>query len=372
MKTSSDNRCAVLYFNFSCVKRNQYIQVFIKNILRNRRASGLVGRIPACHAGGPGSNPGWRTIFYNKTKINIFKNLFLINIMNYKQILKNIKDLKIQGATNVMKAGLDALKIALKDSKNIYKDFKIYSEEIAWIRPTEPLLRNGLLFLERNINERTTYSELEEMIEKYKKIVENANEKIAEIGAKRIRNGSTIMTICHSSTVMNILKKAKDMGKEFKVFTCETRPRFQGRISAKELADHGIEVIYIVDSAKAFFMENVDMCLIGADAITSSGKVVNKVGSLELALCAKEERVKFVVASTLLKYDVKTKQGYEEPIEFRDPEEVWFDAPKNIKILNPAFDVVDQIYIDYIITESGIINPYMIPVISIKEYDWLY
>jgi len=290
----------------------------------------------------------------------------------YKKILEDIKSLKIQGATNVMKAGLDALKETLKDSKNIYKDFKIYSNEIAWIRPTEPLLRNALLFLEKNINERTTYKEVEELIEKYKKIVKEANEKIAEIGAKRIRDGSTIMTICHSSTVMNILKRAKDLGKEFKVYTCETRPRYQGRISASELNDYGIEVYHIVDSAKAFFMKEVDICIIGADAITSSGKIINKIGSLELALCAKEERVKFVVASTLLKYDVRTKHGYEEPIEFRDPEEIWYDAPKGIKILNPAFDVVDQIYIDYVITEGGIVNPYMIPVVAIREYNWLY
>ena len=292
--------------------------------------------------------------------------------MDFSQILKDIKELKIQGATNVMKAGLEAIKIALKDSKNIYKDFNIYSDQIAWVRPTEPLLRNGLLFLKKNINEKTTYSELCDLIEKYKKMVEEANKKISEIGAKRIKNNSTIMTICHSSTVMNILKKAKDLGKNFRVFTCETRPKFQGRISAKELNDYGIEVVHIVDSAKAFFMKDVDMCIIGADAITSSGKVINKIGSLELAVCAKEERVKFVVASTLLKYDIKTKQGFEEPIEFRDPEEVWYDAPKGIKILNPAFDIVDQIYIDYIISEAGIINPYMVPVIALREYDWLY
>ncbi len=290
----------------------------------------------------------------------------------YKRILEDIKSLKVQGATNVMNAGLDALKEVLKGSKNIYKDFKIYSEEIAWVRPTEPLLRNALLFLEKNINEKTVYSEIEKLIEKYKKMVREANEKIAEIGAKRIKDGSTIMTICHSTTVMNILKRAKDAGKNFKVYTCETRPRYQGRISAKELNDYGIEVYHIVDSAKAFFMREIDMCIIGADAITSSGKIINKIGSLELALCAKEERVKFVVAATLLKYDVRTKQGYEEPIEFRDPEEVWYDAPKGIKILNPAFDVVDQLYIDYLITEGGIVNPYMIPVVALKEYDWLY
>ena len=123
-----------------------------------------------------------------------------------------------------------------------------------------------------------------------------------------------------------ILQKAKLDGKTFEVVCTESRPVFQGRITAKEMLDAGIKTTMIVDSAVRHFMNEVDLVFVGADAITSEGNVINKIGTSMVALAAREARTPFYVVSELLKFDPVTIHGDYEKIEERSPKEVW-DAP---------------------------------------------
>ena len=66
-------------------------------------------------------------------------------------------------------------------------------------------------------------------------------------------------------------------------------------------------------------MGNVDLVIVGADAITSEGNVVNKIGSSGIAVLAHEARVPFYVVSELLKFDPETLNGECEKIEQRNP-----------------------------------------------------
>ena len=136
--------------------------------------------------------------------------------------------------------------------------------------------------------------------------MDDSREQTAEIGAKRIQDGMTVFTHCHSSTVTRLLAKAKQGGKNFKVICTETRPAFQGRITAKEMVELGIETTFIVDSAARTFMPKADLVIVGADAITSEGNVVNKIGTGGLAVLAHEARKPFYVVSELLKFDPVT------------------------------------------------------------------
>jgi ribose 1,5-bisphosphate isomerase len=204
------------------------------------------------------------------------------------------------------------------------------------------------------------------------KDLENSKERIADIGARRIRNNSTILTHCHSSTVTNLLKKAKHDGKTFKIICTETRPVFQGKITAKEMLELGVETTFIVDSATRFFMNQVDMAIVGADAITSEGNVINKIGTSMVALVAHESRTPFYVVSELLKFDPATAYGDYEKIEERNSSEVWKDAPKKLAVRNPAFDVTRRDFIHGIICEDGIISPHSITEVMHRKYPWIF
>jgi len=157
------------------------------------------------------------------------------------------------------------------------------------------------------------------------------------------------------------MKTAWEQGRRFEVFVTETRPRFQGHITARELAKVGIPVTVILDDAVRYFMQRVDKVLVGADAITANGALVNKIGTSMVALAAHEARVKVFVAAETYKFSPETMIGELVTIEERDPTEVISQEERarigSIKVLNPSFDVTPPEFIDLIITERGIIPP---------------
>ena len=103
-------------------------------------------------------------------------------------------------------------------------------------------------------------------------------------------------------------------------------------------------------------MNDVDLVMFGADAITSDGYLVNKIGTSLIALAAEEARTTTSAACETFKFDPATLAGDWEPIEERDRREVWEDPPKNLRILNPAFDLTPPRLINFLICEEGVIN----------------
>jgi ribose 1,5-bisphosphate isomerase len=133
----------------------------------------------------------------------------------------------------------------------------------------------------------------------------------------------------------------------------------------------GIDTTMIVDSAARHYMKEIDFVVVGGDAITSEGNVINKIGTSQVALAAGEARVPFYVVSTLLKFDPVTIHGEYEAIEERETAEIWDAPPENLKIRNPAFDVTRRDYIHGIITEEGIISPHSILEAVHRHYPWI-
>lgn len=290
-----------------------------------------------------------------------------------------IRSFDVQGARNIARSGLAALREAAsaykgKDAGKFKKDLKAWADVLASARPTEPMLRNGLkyaLHSARGEGVAKVKKSVLDSIDEYLAQSDKAIEKIIEYGSKKIEDGFVVMTHCHSSTVTKILKRAKEEGKDFEVYASETRPLFQGRRTAKELAELDIPVYSIVDSAQRTYAHKADVALVGSDALTSDGYLVNKVGTSALALACEEAGVPFGVAAELFKFDPMTVIGYREPIEERSPKEVWDGAPRGVKVLNPSFDFTPPKYIRFVITEAGVIAPYAATLEVSKIYPWM-
>jgi ribose 1,5-bisphosphate isomerase len=133
----------------------------------------------------------------------------------------------------------------------------------------------------------------------------------------------------------------------------------------------GVKTTLIVDSAARSVMKKADMVVVGADAITSEGNVVNKIGTGTIAVLAHEARVPFYVVSELLKFDPATLCGDYEGIEERNRNEVWEDAPKKLTVRNPAFEVTRRDYIHGLICEEGIIPPQLVAEVMQRKYPWI-
>ncbi len=285
--------------------------------------------------------------------------------MEYQEIIDKIKSLEIQGARNIAIAAVEAFGMKLKETQDEAELKKAHDELVA-TRATEPGLRNALKFCIEN------YKNDPDIAEKAKKHFEEAKLKIAEYGAKKIHDGMKVFTHCHSSTVCAILEKAWDDGKRFEVYNTETRPKFQGRKTATKLAEKGIPVTHFVDSAGRSMLRKCDLFLFGCDAVTSEGKLINKIGTEMLAEAAHESRVDAYSCTNSWKFDPATLFGTEEEIEERDPNEVWENPPKGVKIYNPAFEITSPDLFTGVITELGIYKGEALVEAVKEEYPWMF
>lgn len=247
-------------------------------------------------------------------------------------VLKDIKSIKIQGATNVALAGID-----------FYLEKPEEYSKVISVRPTEPLLHNSLAIIRKSRNPKQT-------AKKITSYIESSKNKIAKNGSTIIKDGMNIFTHCHSSSVIAILKEAKKQKKDFVVYNTETQPLLQGRKTAEELADAGINVIHLPDNAAEYGIRKSDIVLFGADAYLKKG-VINKIGTSSICEVARIHRVPTYSCGISLKYTKKTK------IEQRPPKEVWDERNKRIEIVNPAFDITKKKYVSGVISELGFL-PY--------------
>ena len=287
--------------------------------------------------------------------------------MNFKKTVDRIKNLKIQGAENVAIEAVKSLKKVVNDSKSknvsgILAGLHHAKTLLFLTRPTEPCMRNALNYVMHDIDydnpielTKAICSKVDEVLERFDK-----NQRImAQIGSKKIGNGTVVFTHCHSSTIFEILKQAKKQGKKFEVHNTETRPLYQGRITAREIAKLGVPVTHFVDAAARFALKKADLMLIGADAITTEGKVINKIGSELYAEIANKYDIPVYACTDSWKFDTETIFGYEEEIEKRKGNEIWKDPPKGVTINNFAFEKVNPSLITGIISELGIYKPHV-------------
>ncbi len=250
----------------------------------------------------------------------------------FDKIINDIKEIKVQGADTVTKAGIKAF-LLQPDKKS--------AKKILSVRPTEPMLQFAI---KRLLKSKKPKKEAKKIL----KFLEKSKKKIAKKGARLIKNNMTIFVHCHSTTVLAILKEAKKRKKKFTVFTTETDPLLQGRKTARELAKQGITVIHVPDTAVEYSLTKSDIFLFGADALTKKG-IYNKIGTSMYSKVASLHKTKCYCAASVLKFSKKKPK-----IEFRPGKEVWLERIKKIVVLNPAFDFTNKKYIKAIISEFGI------------------
>ena len=284
-----------------------------------------------------------------------------------QKIIEEIKALKIQGATKIAGAGVRCIEITARSSKAksrsvFISELQELNEKLSGARPTEPALRNAI----KSVLIRVQIYEDFDTIKKYTtqvcrnyiKEIKTMINKIADIGSNQIKDGDRILTHCHSEHVIAILKTAKKQGKKFEVIVTETRPKYQGMITAKKLLRSGIKVTYCIDAAIGYIMRDVTRVLVGCDAILADGSIVNKIGTFPMAITANKFGIPVVVAGGTYKFDAQTILGHLEPVEHRDPAEVVSarTLPK-ATVINPAFDITPAEFVHSLVTEKGITKP---------------
>ncbi|MEW6595067.1 MAG: S-methyl-5-thioribose-1-phosphate isomerase [Thermodesulfobacteriota bacterium] len=168
---------------------------------------------------------------------------------------------------------------------------------------------------------------------------------------------------------------AHQRGVPLHVWVDETRPWLQGaKLTAWELGQEGVNHTLIADNTGGHLMQHglVDLVIVGADRVTRSGDVANKIGTYLKALAARDNHIPFYVALPSSTFDWEISDGLNGiPIEERSGDEVRLVrgrsndgrdaavclAPEGTRAVNYGFDVTPARLITGLITERGITPP---------------
>ena len=307
--------------------------------------------------------------------------LSYIRCRSYIDVANAIKKLVVRGAPAIGVTAAFGLALAAINSKTT--NLKIFFKELAKayeiIRSTRPTAVNLQWALDRIMQKITSLTDislikkviLEEAILMAKEDIAT-NKAMGLKGANLFADGETIMTHCNAGslatvgygTALGVIRAVKESGKKISVIATETRPVMQGsRLTAFELKHENIDVTLIPDTAVGHIMARgiVKHVVVGADRILRTGHVFNKIGTYQLAVLAKRHNIPFYVVAPSSTFDLKNNPN-DIVIEERSKTEVIrigkkILAPKNIGVINPAFDMTPPQLITKIITERGIISP---------------
>ena len=302
----------------------------------------------------------------------------------HKDVIRAIQWMVIRGAPAIgvaaaMGLALGAQSIRAKTYVSFMRTFREMAQEMLLARPTAVNLRwavERMTALMKKLPDRPL-DEIKSALKKESEVILaediDINRRMGKVGQRVVPHGATILTHCNAGslatagygTALGVIRAAHENGKNITVIADETRPWLQGlRLTAFELMEEGIPVSVIADNAAGSLMKQkkITVVITGADRIAANGDVANKIGTYQVAVLAKENKIPFYVAAPISTIDPTIKNGDMIPVEERGPEEIRRFGrseigPAGVSVLNPAFDITPFKYVTGIITEKGLIHP---------------
>ncbi|MEN3043626.1 MAG: S-methyl-5-thioribose-1-phosphate isomerase [Candidatus Hydrothermales bacterium] len=293
-----------------------------------------------------------------------------------------IKNMILRGAPLIGIAGAYGILLGLRKKFNLDNFYKM-KESLLLLRKTPYNLNYTLSILERLIKNGAGYKDLEKEVENIFEQEKIRCERIGKNGFKifKEKQYKKILTHCNTGklatggigTALGVIYKSKKIIEM--VYVTETRPYFQGaRLTSYELFKLNIPFKIILDGEASFLMQKgeVDAIIVGADRITQDGYLANKVGTLSLAISAKEFGIPFYVASPVSTIDFNTKGIENIQIEERRGDEVkgWGKTKwvlENFDVIYYSFDLTPPYLIKNIITDYGNFNPNELKMVQFHE-----
>ena len=301
---------------------------------------------------------------------------------DYREVARAIREMVIRGAPAIgvaaaMGAALGVLRSPAKTTEELHREFGEICDILGKTRPTAAdlfwaLKRMKARFAEVSAQTGDLGKIRQAMVEEAQQVhleKKTTDEAIGRFGADLMPREGQVMTHCNAGalatggigTALGVIRVAVEQGKKLHVLVPETRPYLQGaRLTAWELHRGGIPLTLITDNMVGHFLKSgkVGAVVTGADRIAANGDTANKIGTYQIAVLSKENRVPFYVAAPMSTFDLTIPDGEHIPIEERPASEVTHF--ENIRIApdvhaaHPAFDITPARYIAAIVTERGV------------------
>lgn len=298
---------------------------------------------------------------------------------HHEEVARAIEDMMVQGSGDIAITAAYGLYLTARELENrgIGRDMGELETAAERLRSTRPTghhlgtLLDRIMVQVRKEEARPASEVIMEFIWRALKRQGEISEQTGAHGEAILEDGATVLTHCFAGAgLLYMFQYALKKGKRVKAVCTETRPYLQGaRLTAWSLSEIGVDTTLITDNMAAWLMAQgrISVVITAADRIAMDGSVANKVGTLQLAICARHYGIPFYV----LGYggpDPLTSTGKDIPIEMRNPAEVttFKGEPitgEKVKAEYPAFDITPPELITGIITTKGIYSPR-----SISEY----
>lgn len=313
-----------------------------------------------------------------------------VRIDNVAAMVVAIKTMQVRGAPLIGVAAAYGIALAMhQDSSDTA--LKLAAQQLLQSRPTAVNLAWALARMQQHLVELAPAQRKQAAWDEAAKIADEdvlQNQAIGQHGlaciqARHRGKPLQILTHCNAGwlatvdygTALAPIYAAHDAGLPVHVWVDETRPRNQGAsLTAWELAQHGVPHTVITDNAGGHLMQHglVDMVIVGADRVTGTGDVCNKIGTYLKALAAFDQHIPFYAAVPSPTIDWQIEDGLKQiEIEQRSADEVaWMQGltaqgviesvriiPQQSQALNPAFDVTPARLVTGIMTEKGVYSP---------------
>lgn len=267
---------------------------------------------------------------------------------------RDIESMDVRGAAKIARHAASALG-RLASEGGSEEEIQQAAQRLVDTRPTAVSLKNGVRYVLGGLDEGA--EAVEARAQRFVHDALRARERVARNGARLLEGADVVLTHCHSQAAATSLIARHDRDPFEAVITLETRPWRQGLITARQLAEAGLPVEFMVDAAMSLALERADAAIVGVDTIAANGDVVNKVGTSLVSLACEDAGLPFYVAGESFKVDPDAATGHDVAIEERDPGEVLDEPIEGVDVVNPVFDVTPAARVTQLALEAGTFDP---------------
>ncbi|HUT79735.1 MAG TPA: hypothetical protein VMZ29_00920 [Candidatus Bathyarchaeia archaeon] len=190
---------------------------------------------------------------------------------------------------------------------------------------------------------------ISQMLDDLENIVNKSEQLTVNELSSELLNFRKIMTISYSSTIFKALMRNPPEDRE--IIVLESRPLFEGQKMAEDLAEANYQVKLIADAAAGYYSSDIEAIFVGADTIFPENSIINKVGSLPLALIAQQMDIPFIVGASNNKRTTISEDDFTKLIEEKPYYEIYDRNIKNLQIGNIYFDFIPAALITKLISE---------------------
>lgn len=284
-------------------------------------------------------------------------------ILSVKKNINLLKKDRTHGAGYLTRQAMELIRLAILESRSktavkLIENLDAVVDALAGSKPGMVSIFNYVTwFLDelKNISASAgTIAQLKErglsLIDSMIKNIEKTSTNSARNASKIVCNRNIIMTCSYSSSVCETLELARKKGIDFKVLATESNVNdlAYGRLTADSLGKYGINTKLIGDDHIRWHIARADVVLVGADAVSLHGWMVNGTPTFELVTIAAQRKIPVFAVCQLSKFDVRGKlTGLSE--------------------LEEGFNRIPMELFNGIITESGVYTYDTIPGLTLED-----